>query len=61
MRGGGIGESNGGTEFKHVVFDTLLRTFVNVTMYPYPAQQLKKKRNLKKITPEEGSISRPLD
>jgi hypothetical protein len=26
-----------GGEFKYDIFDTLLRTFVNVTMYPYPA------------------------
>jgi hypothetical protein len=40
----GIKENGGGGEFKYDIFYILLRTFVNVTMYPYPAQQLKKIR-----------------
>jgi hypothetical protein len=36
----GIKENGGGGgEFKYDIFDTLLRTFVNVTMYPHAAQQ----------------------
>jgi hypothetical protein len=36
MKGRGIKESGGGDEFKYDIFD--IRTFVNATMYPHPAQ-----------------------
>jgi hypothetical protein len=35
----GLKENDEGGEFKYDVFDTLLRTFVNATMYLHPAQQ----------------------
>jgi hypothetical protein len=34
----GIKENGGGGEFKYDEFN-ILRTFLNTTMYPYPAQQ----------------------
>jgi hypothetical protein len=37
MRGREIKNSGGGDEFKDDIFD--IRTFVNATMYPHPAQQ----------------------
>jgi hypothetical protein len=36
--GRGIKENGGGGEFKYGVFKYIVRTFVNVTMYPHPAQ-----------------------
>jgi hypothetical protein len=40
-----IKENDGRDDFKYDIFD--IRTFVNATMYPHPAQQLKKKMYLK--------------
>jgi hypothetical protein len=40
---GEIKENDGGSEFKYDVW-YIVRTFVNATMYPYPAQQLKKEK-----------------
>jgi hypothetical protein len=39
MEGGKIKESDGGDELKYDILDTLLRTFVNATMYPHSAQE----------------------
>jgi hypothetical protein len=39
IRGGRIKETGGGREFKYDIFDTLLRTFVNATACPNPAQK----------------------
>jgi hypothetical protein len=39
-REGRMKESDGGVEFNYV------RTFVNATMYPSPAQKLKKKKKI---------------
>jgi hypothetical protein len=36
---GVIKENSGGGEFKYDIFDILLRTFVNTTMYPHPTLQ----------------------
>jgi hypothetical protein len=38
IRGGEMKESSGRSEFKYAIFATLLRTFVNATMYHHPAQ-----------------------
>jgi hypothetical protein len=35
-------ENDGRGEFKYDTIDNIVRTFVNATMYPYPAQQFKK-------------------
>jgi hypothetical protein len=35
--------NGGGGEFKYDIFD-IVRTFVNATMYPHPALQLKKEK-----------------
>jgi hypothetical protein len=40
-RGRDKGEWDGGCQFKYNMFDMLLRTFVNATIYPLPTQQLK--------------------
>jgi hypothetical protein len=32
-------ERNRGGKSKYDIFDTLLRTFINATVYPHPAQQ----------------------
>jgi hypothetical protein len=34
-----IKENNGKSEFNYDIFDIWLRTFANITMNPYPAQQ----------------------
>jgi hypothetical protein len=39
IRGVGMKESNGGSDFKYDIFEYIVRTFVNATMYPCPTQQ----------------------
>jgi hypothetical protein len=39
MGGERIKENAGEGEFKYDLFDTFLRTFINATMHPHPAQQ----------------------
>jgi hypothetical protein len=36
---GRIRENDGGVEFKYDIFDNIVRTFFNATMYSHPAQQ----------------------
>jgi hypothetical protein len=36
---GDIKENGGGGKFKSDIFDNIVRTSVNATMYPHPAQQ----------------------
>jgi hypothetical protein len=45
MVGSGIKENDGGGEFKCYI----VRTFINVTMYPHPAQFKKRKKENKLI------------
>jgi hypothetical protein len=40
--GGVMKKNDGGGEFKYDIFFNIARTFVNVTVYPHPAQQFKK-------------------
>jgi hypothetical protein len=49
MGGEGIKENGRGGEFKYVYL-IFCKTFLNVTMFPYPAQQLKKKEDIMKST-----------
>jgi hypothetical protein len=39
MGGEGIKERGGEGKFNYDIFDTILRTFLNATMYPHPVQQ----------------------
>jgi hypothetical protein len=41
----GVNENNGWGEFKYDILDTLLRTFINATMYPLPSTTIKKKNH----------------
>jgi hypothetical protein len=40
MEGEGERESSGGGEFKYDIFDNIVRTFVNATMYPQPSRTI---------------------
>jgi hypothetical protein len=44
-----IKKNGGGGEFKYDIFEIVI-TFVNVTMYPHPAQQLQNNTIQNKIT-----------
>jgi predicted nucleotidyltransferase len=49
----GIKENSGGGKFKYDIFDILLRTIVNATMYPHPAKYFLNKLKNRKMKSNE--------